>query len=688
MLLGKAQKTLIVSFALASTWIWTYPLFQLDSLSGSESHLIDNGAFQEVTIAHLAPRQPHDAFFGEYSNTVHRDDSTYIIYTDRYYDVYMKAYDHTDRKLTLPSLVARGWNDHICPSLLIDKEGYFHVFYGARPRPIHYVRSSAPLNWTDWTSAISETIGESGTYPIALIINNTIFVLFREGDSYAASLSLATRDLDTPEGTSGAWTVQKIVETSSTYVPMPLSGFEMNNTACFLFNMRDAYLSFPHTNVVPSVREALTVICTADGQSFTDISGSPLDIPLNYEQDRWDFPVVIPEQQYYCSALSHAQNDTFNLGGLTYDGTFVELLIRKNSYSHTNISFCDSKNTICHIIFSTNGNIQVSNGKALDTLYPYECGKSYKLRLKFFFSAHAYRAWIDDEQFDHLRSFADINNEIQSPINIGTFIISSEELIELMYKTGRDHKLITASACLDFQGIINYFFIDRIDSSKKSNWVLMHSRDEKIKIIGDLYYDKYHPSCVSLDDYFYVAVAYFKGEGLYIDNDHLNASSKIFLMKTKDFQYWDERQITAGGFGQVHPIFKRNDASNILELTWAWMANTSTTYLKYAYSSENDTVFDDITYQDEMVRIFPNPFIQSTTIMLNLLKEQDITLELYDVNGRIIKRFLENKYLPSGKHEFTWIGDNTEGIRVTPGVYFVRIQSKNIDRAARVVLIR
>jgi len=56
---------------------------------------------------------------------------------------------------------------------------------------------------------------------------------------------------------------------------------------------------------------------------------------------------------------------------------------------------------------------------------------------------------------------------------------------------------------------------------------------------------------------------------------------------------------------------------------------------------------------EELIQIFPNPFILSTTILLNLHTESDVTLELYDINGRIIKKFLNKKFLPSGPHKFT-----------------------------------
>lgn len=661
---------------------------EANSHAATDLNFLNGAPLTPVTVAEMAPRQPYDAFFGECPNIVHRNGISYIVYTDPGYDVYIKAFDHSSGTISQPVFIAEGWNDHICPALLIDEADYFHVFYGARPRPVRYTRSSEPLNWADWSGAVTETIGTSGTYPIPIILGNRLFVVYREGDSDAASLSLATRDIAAPMGEPGTWSVRRILETSSSYVPMPLSAFDNDSTACFLFNIRDAYLSSPHTAVAPSVREALSVICTSDGETITDIDGIPLDIPLDYERDRFYFPVVIPEQEYFSSDPMIIENDTIDLGGLMYDGTVIDLSVGKGTYSQTVITIGGGEHTYCTATFSSSGYILLSDGETIETVSSYNPGTTYYMRLKFFLSAKSYRAWINEQQLGTLRSFTFSGAEIPTPITLDSLIVTSDETIEFQLRAGREYKLITASACIDSRGKPNYFFIDRIDSSIESYWALIHLRNGVAREIGSPDYHKYHPSCISIGDYLYAAVAHFEGEGLFTNNEHLVESSAIHLMRTGDFEEWRDLPLSEDGSGEVHPIFKRNDTSGIVELSWARMESTSRTNLEYGYSSRLDTIFCGTEIPKIPVRIFPNPFMHSTTVFLNLPMDSDVQMELYDAAGRLIKQLLAKQYLIAGEHEFRWNGDGAGGNNVPPGVYLLRIRAGNIDTSRKIILLR
>ena len=90
----------------------------------------------------------------------------------------------------------------------IDGDSYFHVFYAARPNPVRYVRSAAPLEWTDWSGADYDWIGSSATYPVPIIIDGRALLIYREGNSYSASLSLAAKDVAPP---AGGWSITTLV---------------------------------------------------------------------------------------------------------------------------------------------------------------------------------------------------------------------------------------------------------------------------------------------------------------------------------------------------------------------------------------------------------------------------------------------------------------------------------------------
>ncbi|MCK4235567.1 MAG: hypothetical protein KAX38_00510, partial [Candidatus Krumholzibacteria bacterium] len=66
----------------------------------------------------------------------------------------------------------------------------------------------------------------------------------------------------------------------------------------------------------------------------------------------------------------------------------------------------------------------------------------------------------------------------------------------------------------------------------------------------------------------------------------------------------------------------------------------------------------------------PNPFWGSTLIEFSIPDESDVSIRIYDIKGRCIKRLVERR-LPYGSHPFTWNGRDDRGRIVASGVYIV-----------------
>lgn len=68
----------------------------------------------------------------------------------------------------------------------------------------------------------------------------------------------------------------------------------------------------------------------------------------------------------------------------------------------------------------------------------------------------------------------------------------------------------------------------------------------------------------------------------------------------------------------------------------------------------------------------PNPFNPSTTISFELAAAARATLDVFDVNGRFIRRLVDAR-LASGTHQAPWDGADEHGRPVASGVYFYRL---------------
>ncbi|MGH1363315.1 MAG: FlgD immunoglobulin-like domain containing protein [Calditrichia bacterium] len=84
---------------------------------------------------------------------------------------------------------------------------------------------------------------------------------------------------------------------------------------------------------------------------------------------------------------------------------------------------------------------------------------------------------------------------------------------------------------------------------------------------------------------------------------------------------------------------------------------------------------------------FPNPFNPTTTIRFDLPKNSTVSLKIYDVQGRLVRK-LVNQKMKAGFHETQWDGLNSHGNRVATGVYFYRIRADKFIRTKKMVLVR
>lgn len=88
-------------------------------------------------------------------------------------------------------------------------------------------------------------------------------------------------------------------------------------------------------------------------------------------------------------------------------------------------------------------------------------------------------------------------------------------------------------------------------------------------------------------------------------------------------------------------------------------------------STENDP---SIVRTSVLRAPYPNPFIDTLTIPVELDAPQHVEVGVYDVRGQQVKS-LGMHSLDAGAHTLTWDGTMDAGLRAPSGVYFVRLQT-------------
>ncbi len=78
--------------------------------------------------------------------------------------------------------------------------------------------------------------------------------------------------------------------------------------------------------------------------------------------------------------------------------------------------------------------------------------------------------------------------------------------------------------------------------------------------------------------------------------------------------------------------------------------------------------------QEESLINYPNPFSFQTNIIIKLNQTENIKLEIYDIQGKLVKTFI-NQTLQKGEYKFIWKAKDNHKKEVSKGLYFVRLQS-------------
>ena len=119
-------------------------------------------------------------------------------------------------------------------------------------------------------------------------------------------------------------------------------------------------------------------------------------------------------------------------------------------------------------------------------------------------------------------------------------------------------------------------------------------------------------------------------------------------------------------------LFKRA-SHNLAELIYTAWVNAGSPLITSAFSPSVNNI--SILQQNS-----PNPFNQSTTLTFNLPQSSQVSLEIWDVRGRMVQTLIDEFY-DGGKHQIEW---NTDSL--PQGIYYAILKSESNSDIIKMIM--
>ncbi len=93
-------------------------------------------------------------------------------------------------------------------------------------------------------------------------------------------------------------------------------------------------------------------------------------------------------------------------------------------------------------------------------------------------------------------------------------------------------------------------------------------------------------------------------------------------------------------------------------------------------------------YSFELYQNYPNPFNAQTTISYNLPRASRVSLRIYDLTGRVVKRLIRNEYQSAGPHRLIWDAADESGNPVATAIYLYELKVEKQKQVKAMITIR
>jgi hypothetical protein len=102
---------------------------------------------------------------------------------------------------------------------------------------------------------------------------------------------------------------------------------------------------------------------------------------------------------------------------------------------------------------------------------------------------------------------------------------------------------------------------------------------------------------------------------------------------------------------------------------------------------QNTSAVPEINSAQSNLRVQPNPFSNSVSILLSNREGQNFSVKIFDLAGRLVKT-IASDVSEGGNFEYNWTADDQNGNPINSGIYFLQLEANNSSQTKKLILVR
>lgn len=102
---------------------------------------------------------------------------------------------------------------------------------------------------------------------------------------------------------------------------------------------------------------------------------------------------------------------------------------------------------------------------------------------------------------------------------------------------------------------------------------------------------------------------------------------------------------------------------------------------------KDQSIIETVLSRFTLYQNYPNPFNPSTTIQYEIPQLGEVSIDIYDIQGRNIRSLIKKRH-DAGTYSILWDSRNYNGEKVATGTYFYQLKLNNIVQIKKLLLIK